>query len=88
MSRLRIPGLNHVQFVRKDVDNLDRYNFAYYKSFPTVATKISPNCITYHQINGDVSVWYKQCIPRKLCTLVLRDSSAYDIFALCTACRS
>ena len=57
--------------VRKVVDNLDRPNFAYYKSFPTVAIKTSPNFITYHQISRDVRVWYKRCITRTLCTLVL-----------------
>ena len=64
-------GLYHMPFVRKVVDNLDRPICAYYKSFPTVASKTSPNFITYHQINRDVRVWYKQCITRKLCTLVL-----------------
>ena len=69
-NRLRYY-LYHMPFVRKDVDNLDRPNFAYYNSFPTVTIKISPNVITYHQINRDVRVRYKQCITRKLCTLAL-----------------
>ena len=43
-------------FVRKNVDNLDRPNFAYYKSFPTETNKTSPNFITNHQINCDVRV--------------------------------
>ena len=56
--------LYHMPFVRKVVHNLDRPNFAYYKSFPTVAIKTSPNFITYYQINRD-RVWHKQCIMRK-----------------------
>ena len=56
---------------RNVVDNLDRLNFAFYKSFPTAAIKTSPNFITYHQITRDVKVWYKQCMMQKLCTLVL-----------------
>ena len=63
-SRVRYD-LYHMPFVRKVVNKLDRPNFAYYKSFPTVAIKTSPNFITYHQINRDVRVWYKQCITRK-----------------------
>ena len=72
-------GMIHMPFVRKVVDNPDRPDFAYYKSFPTVAFKISPNFITYHQINRNVRGWYnKQCMMRKLRTLVLkRDISAY-----------
>ena len=68
--RLRYD-LYHMPCVRMVVDNLDSLNFAYYKSFPTVAIKTSPNFITYHQINSDVRVRNKQCITRKLCTLVL-----------------
>ena len=52
-------------FVRKIVDNPDRPDFAYYKSFPTVAIKTSPNFVTYHQINCDVRVRNKQCMMRK-----------------------
>ena len=63
--------LYHMPFVRKVVDNLDSLNFAYYKSFPTVAIKTSPNFITYHQRNRDVRVRNKQSIARKLCMLVL-----------------
>ena len=41
-------------FVRNVVDNLDRLNFAYYKSFPTVSSSlITKNC--------DVRVRNKQC---------------------------
>ena len=68
-SRVRY-GLYYMPFVRKDMDNLDRPDFAYYKSFPTVAIKTSPNIITYHQINRDVRVRYQQCITQKLFTLV------------------
>ena len=60
--------LYHMPFVRKDVDNLDRPNFVYYK-FSDI--KRSPNLITYHQINRDVGVRYKQCITRKLYALAL-----------------
>ena len=69
-SRVRY-GLYHMTFVRKVVDNPARQDFAYYKSFPTVAIKTSPNFIAYHQINRDVRERYKQCMMRKLCTLVL-----------------
>ena len=69
-SRVRYD-LCHMPFVRKVVDNLNRPNFVYCNSFPTVAIKTSPNIITYHQINRDVRVWYKQCITRKWCTLAL-----------------
>ena len=41
-SRVRY-GLYHMTFVREVVDNPDRPDFAYYKSFPTVAIKISLN---------------------------------------------
>ena len=58
-------------FARLWITYIDRPNFAYYKSFPTEVIKTSPNIITYHQINRDVRVWYKQCIMRKLCTLAL-----------------
>ena len=60
-SRVRY-GLYHMTFVRKIVDNPDRPDFAYYKSFPTVAIKTSPNFVTYHQINCDVRVRNKQCM--------------------------
>ena len=32
--------LYHMLFVRNVVDNLDRLNFAYYKSFPTVSSSL------------------------------------------------
>ena len=63
--------LYHMPLVRKDMDNLDSPGFTYYKSFPTVAIKTSPNITTYHQFNHDVRVRYKQCITRKLCILAL-----------------
>ena len=69
-------------FVRQHVDNLDRLNFAYYKSFPTVANKTSPNLITYHQINRDVRVWYKQCITQKYRTLVLTLKGYLGIYGI------
>ena len=56
--------------VCKIVDNSDRPDFAYYKSFPSVSIKTSPNFITYHQINRDVRVRNKQCMMQKLCMLV------------------
>ena len=38
-SRVRYD-LYHMPFIRKVVDSLDRLNFAYYKSFPTVSSSL------------------------------------------------
>ena len=74
-SRVRYD-LYHMSLDRTNMDNIDRPNFDLLKRFFDSSSdeekkyKIK-SFIEATRANRDVRVWYKQCIPRKLCTLAL-----------------
>ena len=71
---------------RTNMDSIDRPNFDLSKGFFDSSSDEEKHdkiktFIEASRANRDVRVWYKQCIPRKQCTLAqtLRDISAYGI---------
>ena len=49
--------LYHMLFVRNVVDNLDRLNFAYYKSFPTVSSSLITKKLWRQSAEQAVQTW-------------------------------
>ena len=74
-SRVRYD-LYHMSLDRTNVDSIDRPNFDLLKWFFDSSSDEEKNgkiksFIEASRANRDVRVWYKQCIPRKWCTLAL-----------------
>ena len=74
-SRVRYD-LYHMSLDRTNMDSIDRPNFDLLKGFFDRSSDEEKNdkiksFIEASRANRDVRVWYKQCIPRKLCTLAL-----------------
>ena len=74
-SRVRYD-LYHMSLDRTNMGSIDRPNFDLLKGFFDSSSDEEKNgkiksFIEATRANRDVRVWYKQCIPRKLCTLAL-----------------